>query len=83
MVEDYGVELGRFNAMLARADRNLILRWRVSRVLRKAQTKARKYARDRARTAEEAAKMARVDAAAAAADQAEKAAVAAAASGNA
>jgi hypothetical protein len=83
VVEDYGVELGRFNAMLARADRNLILRWRVRRVLRKAQTKARKYARDRARTAEEAAKMARVDAAAAAADQAEKAAVAAAASGNA
>ena len=78
MVEDYGVELGRFNAMLARADRNLILRWRVRRVLRKAQTKARKYARDRARTAEEAAKMARVDAAAAA-DQAEKVAVAAAA----
>jgi hypothetical protein len=59
VVEGYGVDVGSFNTRLAEADRNPVLRWRVSRVLRRAQAKAIASAKKKAKARAEAEKMLR------------------------
>ena len=59
VVEGYGVDVEGFNMMLVRADRDPFLRWRVGRVLRKAQAKASAAAKEKAKAAKEREKMSR------------------------